>query len=83
MAKHSCKCFMLHLDKVFRILPNIKREVKGHISLEAVSLLIKPDAGGRCVKNQSRDLVLCLVFNKAVQWLQKHHLRRTPHLQSN
>lgn len=43
MAKHSCKCFMLHLDKEFRILPNIKGSQGPYFIRKLSPLLIKPD----------------------------------------
>lgn len=70
MAKHSCKCFMLHLDKEFRILSNIKGSQGPYFIRKLSPLLIKPDVGGRCVKNQSKGLWLWLAFNKAAQWFQ-------------
>lgn len=73
MAKHSCKCFMLHLDKEFRILPNIKGSQGPYFIRKLSPLLIKPDVVVDVLKkkkkSQSRDLCLWLVFNQAGEWL--------------
>jgi hypothetical protein len=49
---------MLHLDKEFRILSNIKGSQGPYFIRKLSPLLIKPDVGGRCVKNQSKGLWL-------------------------
>lgn len=86
MAKHSCKCFMLHLDKEFRILPNIKGSQGPYFIRKLSPLLIKPDVVVDVLKKKKK----ARAETCASGWCSirqesgcEHCLRRTSHLQSN